>query len=223
MPINLGLLILVLFEGTARAQSGSVSGEIRSMDGSPAAGIRVAALEVPSANTTKEPVLARIVQTDNTGHYQLENVPPGRYYVTAGLVDSPTYYPGVSSIKEAQIVELGAGVVVVNLDFTLARSVGSRVSGRVTGLAQDTLADLRVVLMLANPPNGSLKIVDSVIKADGSFEFKAVSNGRYALRVVRSRTANTIDVPYAPVVSTFDVSDKDVLGLELRTSLDAVR
>ena len=64
--------------------------------------------------------------------------------------------PG-SSAKEAQIVEVGPGALLVNMDFALVRSPGAGVSGRVKGLPQDTLADLRVVLMLANPPNGPLK------------------------------------------------------------------
>jgi hypothetical protein len=88
------------------------------------------------------------------------------------------------------------------------------VSGRVKGLPQDALADLCVVLMLANPPNGHLDILKTIIKADGSFEFTGISTGRYALRVVRAHTADTIDVPYAPVVLTFEVTDKDVRNLE---------
>jgi hypothetical protein len=68
--------------------------------------------------------------------------------------------------------------------------------------------------MLANPPNGHLDILKTIIKADGSFEFTGISTGRYALRVVRAHTADTIDVPYAPVVLTFEVTDKDVRNLE---------
>ena len=99
----------------------------------------------------------------------------------------------------------------------------ARVSGVVKGIPQDALPGLRVVLMLANPPNGPLKILNTIIKADGSFEFTGISKGRYALRVVRTRTAETIDVPYAPVVSTLEVIDKDVRGLELGISSADVR
>jgi len=218
------LIVLVLLEVTGLAQNASVSGEIRALDGTPAIGIRVAVKEVPALNaTSKESALARIGQTDRNGHYQLEGIPPGRYYITAGFVDLPTYYPGVGSIKEAQLVEVRPGAVVLSLDFTLVRPSGASVSGRVKGLSQNTLADLRVVLMLADPPYGPLKILNTVIKADSSFEFKGVSKGRYALRVVRARTADTIDVPYAPVVSTFEVIDEDVRGLELDVNPGDVR
>jgi hypothetical protein len=216
--------MVLLLQGTSPAQNASVVGVVRGLDGTPAAGIRVAAKEVTLPNaTSKDSALARIAQTDNTGQYKLEDIPPGRYYITAGLVDFPTYYPGVSSINEARIVEVGPGAMIVNRDFVLVRSAGAAVRGRIYGLPQDTLADLRAVLMLENPPNGSLKILNTIIKADGSFEFRGISNGRYALRVVRTRTASTIDVPYAPVVSTFEVIDKDVLGLELEVSPSAVR
>jgi hypothetical protein len=218
------LLLVLLLQGTSPAQNASVAGEIRALDGTPAAGIRVAAKEVPRPNeTSKESALARIAQTDKAGQYRLADIPPGRYYITAGFVDFPTYYPGVSSISEARIVEVVPGAMIVKLDFVLVHSAGAGVSGRVSGLPQDILGDLRVVLMLANPPNGPLKFLNSIIKADGSFEFKGVSRGRYALRVVRSRTASTIDWPYAPVVSTFEVIDKDVLGLELEVSPAVVR
>jgi hypothetical protein len=231
MKANL-LFILLLFESTSLAQSASVAGVIRAMDGTPSAGVRVAVREVPVANaTSKESAMARIGQTDRTGHYKLEDIPPGRYYITAGFVDLPTYYPGVSSAGEAKIVEVGRGAALINLDFTLVRTArvtctpsstgsfvrpsGSAVSGRVKGLPQGTLADLCVVLMLANPPNGHLDILKAIIKADASFEFTGISTGRYALRVVRAHTADTIDVPYFPVVSTFEVIDKDVSDLEL--------
>jgi hypothetical protein len=103
------------------------------------------------------------------------------------------------------------------------RTSGAVVSGRVKGLPQYTLSDLCVVLMLANPPNGHLKILKTIIKEDGSFEFTGISTGRYALRVARSRTADTIDVPYFPVVSTFEVIDKDVRDLELDVKPEVVR
>jgi hypothetical protein len=77
--------------------------------------------------------------------------------------------------------------------------------------------------MLADPPYGSVKILNTIIKEDGSFEFKGISKGRYALRVVRARTAETIDVPYAPVVSTFEVIDEDVRGLTLDINPAVVR
>ena len=218
------MLVLLLLESTF-TQNASVAGEIRALDGASTAGIRVAVREVPLLNATSKEstTLARIGQTDKTGHYKLEDVPPGRYYVMAGVVDLPTYYPGVSSVREAQIVEVGPGTILVNMDFALVHAVGSGVSGRVKGLPQDSLADLRVVLMLANPPNGPLKILNTIIRSDGSFEFKGITSGRYALRVVRSRTADTIDVPYMPVVSTVEVIDKDVSGLELEINPEVVR
>jgi hypothetical protein len=42
------------------------------------------------------PVLASLTLTDGSGAYRLENVPPGRYRIAAGLLDAPTFYPGVA-------------------------------------------------------------------------------------------------------------------------------
>ena len=229
------LLFTILFLQTAgRTQTGSVAGELRAKDSSPAAGVRVTAREAPLPNaTSKDPVFARITQTDAKGHYKLEDIPPGRHFITAGSLDFPTYYPGVSSTKEAEIIEVRAGAAIADKNFTviglsefrllLTRSPDGRVSGRLKGLSEDTLADLRVVMMLANPPNGPLKIRVALIKPDGTFEFTSIPRGNYALRVVRSRVADTIDVPYAPVVLTFEVIDADMPSLEVAVAPGDVR
>jgi hypothetical protein len=130
-----------------------------------------------------------------------------------------TYLPKQNSlitVSDRNVSDIALGMVD-------SATSGVAVSGRVKGLPQNILADLLIVLMLANPPNGHLTILNTIIRADGSFEFTGISTGRYALRVVRTRTAYTIDVPYAPVVSTFEVTDKDVRDLELGVIPGAVR
>ncbi|HZI50446.1 MAG TPA: carboxypeptidase regulatory-like domain-containing protein [Terriglobia bacterium] len=103
------ILIISLLQVATQAQNdkGSVSGRVLSTDGKPAAGVRVAAVVAPEqgtgnpTNVTGGPTLLSLAQTDNEGSYRLENIPPGRYYITAGLVDLPTYYPGTRPLKAA--------------------------------------------------------------------------------------------------------------------------
>src|SRR5688572_29998661 len=85
---NLGLtMIATLFAVVllAQAAGGIVSGIVRDAAGNPVTGIRVALMTEPN-------VLANIGKTEASGYYRLENIPPGRYYVVAGRVDTPTYY-----------------------------------------------------------------------------------------------------------------------------------
>jgi len=77
------LLALTLFvQGTAlQNENGTITGVLKTSAGQPAVGVRGAAM-------------ASLVTTDAAGRYRLENIPPGRYYITAGRVDFPTYFPG---------------------------------------------------------------------------------------------------------------------------------
>jgi hypothetical protein len=90
------LLIQVPILGTG---GGVITGVVRYPDGLPAVGIRVAAMAVPEQGVdfagSSTPV--SISQSDEFGRYRLENVPAGRYYIVAGRLDEPTYYPGVAA------------------------------------------------------------------------------------------------------------------------------
>jgi hypothetical protein len=79
-------------------------------------------------------MLVSFGQTDDSGRYRLENIPPGRYTIAAGLVDFPTFYPGVTSLTQARIITVTSGSTIAGVDFSLKRSTGIRVSGHVTGV-----------------------------------------------------------------------------------------
>jgi len=77
-------------------QGGTVTGILRTSSGTPAAGVRVSALARPEAtkDLSTSAALASLAETDASGRYRLENIPPGRYYIVAGNIDVPTFYPG---------------------------------------------------------------------------------------------------------------------------------
>src|SRR5262245_23980408 len=126
-------------------QTGTISGVLRNADGKPAANIRVAA--VPQTESAEAvaggPTLSSIAETDEQGRYKLENVPPGRYYVTAGRLDLPTYYPGSQSMALGQAVPITPGAAIQGIDFVLNATSAGRADptfGR-TGI---TLLDLKI-------------------------------------------------------------------------------
>lgn len=102
-------------------QGGTITGTLRAATGTPAAGVRVSALTSP--DSTKDLVastaLASLAETDNAGRYRLENIPPGRYYVVAGNIDVPTFYPGTVNANEGVIVRITPGLLVPGIDFAL--------------------------------------------------------------------------------------------------------
>jgi hypothetical protein len=189
-----------------------VVGKVLLRDGSPAANVRVAAASVPQGGAADAAtiVLARLVQTDGDGNYRLENVPPGRYYIIAGRVDYPTYYPGVLDLSAAVAIDVTSQVAITGINFTVGGNredfPGVRVSGRVTRSTNDGLRLSSVLLVplqdpfVRNPPS-------SPIGLNGNFEFYGVPPGTYRVSVqVVSGTMRTV---------TIDVGDKDISGVEV--------
>jgi TonB family protein len=180
-------------------QMGIVTGRLMK-NGQPAANIRVSAMAIPEAGVsiTEVSSLASVVLTDSDGRYRLENIPPGRYYVTAGFLDVPTYYPGVASIGSAKAVSVEPGVTTTGIDFTTAVSAGATVSGRVIyPPGQSVPLNQKVSLVGSQRP-----APESFVKPDGSFEVQRVRPGNYTLRV-------------PPLATTVIVGDADISGVEI--------
>jgi len=116
-------LSLFLAQGPIpQAGGGIVSGTLRLPDGKPAVGVRVAAMVPPAPGISpgNASELAALGKTDGAGHYRLEDVPAGRYYIVAGRVDAPTYYPGVPGIAGATALSVTAGSALTEIDFVIA-------------------------------------------------------------------------------------------------------
>jgi hypothetical protein len=115
-------------------QTGTVTGRLLNPDGSPATKIRVSAMSIPASRNVVDdtPTLMTLTETDNSGRYRLTDVPVGRYYIVAGFVDSPTYYPQGTGPGGATPVNVTSSATVALNDFRIERpSTGITVSGRV--------------------------------------------------------------------------------------------
>ena len=102
----------------ATSQTGSITGIVRTAAGTPASGIRVTALRVDMVADALR-AMASLAQTDSTGRYRLENVPPGRYYITAGRVDLPTFYPGTLDMTKGTVISVSSVALVSDIDIVV--------------------------------------------------------------------------------------------------------
>ena len=107
--MNAILLAIALFMQGANAlqsNSGTISGVLKTAAGRPAVGVRVTAMAVPQSplDAVSSFSMVSLSETDINGRYRLENIPPGRYYITAGSVDTPTYFPGTMELARGSIV-----------------------------------------------------------------------------------------------------------------------
>ena len=192
-----GLLLTALLLAQARGpqiETGAIAGRLLSTNGSPAAGVRVAATPVPEkADNLEAPVLIGLSQTDASGRFRLEGIPPGRYYVLAGLIDYPNYYPGTTAVASATAVDVDSGGTVADLDFTLARPVATRVAGRV--VVSPTLSRALITLLLTprTLARGGTVVMQATTDNNGSFVFPQVAPGDYRLSSVM-RGSSPLDV-----------------------------
>jgi protocatechuate 3,4-dioxygenase beta subunit len=148
--MNRILLAILLLQG-ATQNLATVTGTVLGASGEPAAGVRVYAVAVRDvAGQTNDitPALDGLTETDSAGHFKLQ-VAAGRYYIAAGSVALPTYFPGTSNLTAARVLNLSAGGIIEGIDF----------SNFVTALRVPENPFLTIPV----PPPGSTGVLSGVI------------------------------------------------------------
>jgi len=133
MTFLLTLLFAGLFAGQGIVlpnQGGTIGGVLRDSSGKPAVRVRVGAITQPErqGELAEASAMASIAETDEAGRYRLENIPPGKYYIAAGRVDFPTYYPGTQALGRATVLSVAPGTAVNGIDFAML-DTSARVAG----------------------------------------------------------------------------------------------
>jgi hypothetical protein len=146
--------------------------------------------------------LLALGETDRTGEYRLDTLPPGRYFIRSGLIGSPTYYPGVSSRNTARSVNVVRSATSTGIDFSTARPFGVTVRGR---LIFDPQQVSKRFTRLVGMGNRQVSVGE-----DGVFEFTRVLAGTHLIVLTRG----------GPERTSINVTGKDV-EVELRAPLMA--
>jgi hypothetical protein len=211
-----------------QVQPGTVTGRLLTTKGTPAAGIRIAAVPV-SEDKAAAMALLGISQTDADGQYRLENIPPGRYFIFAGLIDFPSYYPNATSLDRATVVAVDSGATVSGIDFSMARPLGLTVAGRLAIPSTMQFMDSWVASLFPQVRNTTGDVRQAKVEQDGSFEFAGVSPGEYRvgsnLAGAASRIVRLVDVDLLDLVLPVVDCDAGVLvsGRLVGNPTDVVR
>jgi hypothetical protein len=184
-------------------QTGNISGRIRDTSGQPASGVPVQIFK-SSYSALGQRILesAGATRTNDRGEYRLYWATPGRYYVAAGsplgfLPGTPTvtpnetvetylftYYPGVSDLSAASLVDVTSGSEL-NIDFLVTQEL-YRVSGRVlSDITGRPPASIRAQLTYAliSGGGGTTGFNTPYDPETGAFELRDVLPGSYFLQI----------------------------------------
>lgn len=140
-------------------------------------------------------------RTDDQGTYRIFGLPPGEYLVTATLRDdrpmmrggqaddlpdsgyAPTYFPGTSSVNDAQKVMVGLGEEVSGVGFGLSLTRLASISGRVLAAAGYE-SGVQVVAVPADGARLPQTLRGTQTRNDGTFDLRGVPPGRYRLQAM---------------------------------------
>ena len=207
------LAVVFLTQGGTPQQSGVVSGRLHFTGATePPPIVRVAAIPAETDVPAADSILIGIATSDATGNFRLEDVPPGRYYIMAGFVAAPTYYPGVTRISDARVVTVTAGSVLTGVDFALQNSLTEFVgtNGRLLTRIEGTVVTRN---RKAIPPQ--LSIVAQQASGDGAVGIGP--DGRFQLQLARGEykvRLTNVSARYA--VESISYGSVDLLNAPLK-------
>ncbi|HLQ79245.1 MAG TPA: hypothetical protein VK210_17935, partial [Terriglobia bacterium] len=159
-------------------------------------------------------------QTDGEGRYRLEGIPPGRYFIAAGSLTYPSYYPGVANRNQGRIVTVVAGQVISGLDFKIERRGGPlELWGRVgfdDGSPLPSAMLQRIVPILSSA--SAHRTTTPFTLTQGNFMFPSVEPGEYSVTLaplplgyyVKSMAFGNIDLTKRTLTQTESSSNTPI-------------
>lgn len=186
--------------------TGVIAGQVSDEDGEAVQGLEVFALRIDFQPGGRKQVsaCARTV-SDDLGNFRMPNLPPGSYYVSAGgLIEHPmeavglkqgptggaqyrnTFYPGTSSLDEAQVLKVGPELATNDIRFTVPTERTYAITGKVlSGVGRPTLKDAEVSCQRVDAAGYTFRAAGQTVRveSDHSFKFSPLPPGDYTLSV----------------------------------------
>ena len=203
--------------------AGNISGQIRDLLGQPLAGIPVQLMKPTyNANGQRSFQSAGSVRTNDHGEYRLYWVTPGRYYLNAGssqgapvniggggaspneVQDSyvSTYFPGVTDLGQATILEVRPADELTGMDLKISRQQLYKIRGRVVDTRTGQSPQTATMTFSSQSLTGGGVTMNggpnqNYTPASGTFEYRDIAPGTYVIGA-------TVPDPATPNASPFN-------------------
>jgi hypothetical protein len=211
----------------ALIRGGVITGKVTGADGQPLVEETVNAIPVDF-----QPDYNRVsfsFQTDDRGIYRVFGLRQGKYRVSVGTstnrlpgelrqVYKQTFYPSVTDPEKAAILEVSEGGEIRDVDIEVEPPLSTfKVTGRIIdGETGKPLANVPLGVERKDG-NSSISSVGGVgSNKDGEFRLENVMPGHYRLFAAPSDKAD-----WRAEALEFEVVDRDISGLEIRTKKGA--
>lgn len=174
---------------------GGIAGTVTDAKGNPLAGVWVFAWQATSKDSFFRNFRGfyNLEKTDNDGKYEIEQLSPGKYYVSATRMDWLNYqtiwYDGVTSMEKATPVPV-ADTTTTGIDFVFdsAANLGS-ISGKViSDVDSQPISDAFVSVMWVGSYVGQGRMhyrsaMYAWTNANGEYKIDALDQGKYIVLV----------------------------------------
>ena len=173
-------------------RAGVLSGMVMDEDNEPVEGVEVRALRVRYLPGGRERlVTARTARSDDQGNYRIPGLTPGAYYVqasgraqgmrfggvTSAVSYAVTFYPGVSSREDAQLVEVTSGNETSRIELTLTSTPTYSIHGVIAD-GKSSGGFRRYNIGFAGGGGTGVMNID---RNDGTFVLRGLEPGEYNL------------------------------------------
>jgi len=198
----------------ALVQGGVITGKISDADGKPL--IEQFVMLFPIGATVVDGRFVGNLQIDDRGIYRAFGLRAGKYKVSVGQNDSlprgsrpsyrQTFYPSVTDIEKATVIEVTEGSETTNVDIVVGRPVTTfKISGRILDVETGKpLSNIKYGIYQGSEHGGSSSVGRNFSNADGEFRLENLLPGKYVVFIVPEDSGVRGDSV------SFEVVDRDV-------------
>jgi hypothetical protein len=202
--------------------TGVIAGQVSDEDREAVQGLEVFALRIAFQPGGRKQVSAfgRAV-TDDLGSFRMPNLPPGSYLVSAGgLIQHPmmavglkqgpaggmhyrnTFYPGTSSLDEAQVLKVDPESTTNDVRFIVPTERTYAITGKVlSGVGRPAFKDVEVSCERVDAAGYTFEAAGQTVQleSDHSFRFSSLYPGDYTLSAKHVNQGRLADLGFASV------------------------